>query len=118
MSNPVVRFDIGCKNRDATEAFYSAVFGWSFSDNGPYSRELVAGAEGGMPGSITSLGHEPHQYTMIYIAVTDVGQAMESAVAHGGESVLGPIPIPQGGEFGWVRDPGGNLVAVTDRHDQ
>ncbi len=113
MPDPVIRFDIGCRDRETTEAFYRTVFGWSFEDQGPYSREVVDGASGGIPGSITSLGHEPHQYVMLYIGVDEVGATVESVLAQGGELVVGPLPLPQGGEFAWIRDPGGNLVAVT-----
>ena len=114
MSNPVLRFDIGCKNRDATEKFYTDVFGWQFDDNGPYSRTIVSGAEGGADGSITALGHEPHQYVMIYIKVVDVAASIDSIATCGGETVIGPVPMPTGGHFAWIRDPGGNLIGLTD----
>ena len=114
MPNPVLRFDIGCEARDATEAFYTDVFGWQFDDNGPYSRSVVGGAEGGAEGSITALGHEPHQYVMIYIKVEDVAASIARVAEKGGESVIGPLPLPTGGNFAWIREPGGNMIGITD----
>lgn len=114
MPNPVLRFDIGCENRDVTEAFYTAVFGWQFGDSGPYTRSIVSGAEGGAEGSITALGHEPHQYVMIYIKVEDMATSIDSVTRKGGAVVVGPMPIPTGGNFAWIRDPGGNMIGLTD----
>ena len=114
MPNPILRFDIGCENRDVTEAFYTDVFGWRFDDNGPYSRAIVGGAEGGAEGSITALGHEPHQYVMIYVKVEDVAESIASVAKNGGEALLGPLPLPTGGHFAWFRDPGGNMIGLTD----
>ncbi len=114
MPNPVLRFDIGCEDRDLTEAFYTDVFGWQFDENGPYSRSIVGGAEGGAEGSVTALGHEPQQFVMIYITVENVSETIDSVTRNGGESVIGPLPLPTGGNFAWIRDPGGNMIGLSD----
>lgn len=112
MSHPVVRFDIGCSDHAKTKAFYGETFGWTFAENGPYSSTIAAGAEGGIAGSITSLGHEPHQYTMVYIRVENVAEMIETIKANGGEVQIGPLPVPEGGEFAWATDPEGNRFAI------
>ncbi len=35
MPNPVVHFEIGCKDNEKTKQFYSALFGWSIEQMGP-----------------------------------------------------------------------------------
>ncbi len=112
MANPVIRFEIGCSNSEKTQKFYGDTFGWTFTDNGPFSVNIASGAEGGPPGAITSLGHEPHQYMMIYIRVEDVGTAIKDIKANGGNIQVGPLPTPEGSQFAWAKDPEGNLFAI------
>ena len=114
MPKPVVRFDIGCRDLLAATQFYQQVFGWEFSENGPYSHNIVRGAEGGAKGSVTALPHEPNQYVMIYISVDNVPATLAQVKSHGGSVELGPLETPQGGTFAWIRDVSGNLIAVTD----
>ncbi|GGY53447.1 VOC family protein [Parvularcula lutaonensis] len=111
MANPVVRFDIGCKDRDRTVAFYRDVFGWSGHDTG-LSTEVSTG-EGGIDGAITALGHEPHNYVMVYMQVADCDAHCEKIKAAGGEIEVGPIDIPgDRGRFAWFKDPEGNRLAI------
>src|SRR5271165_1070716 len=35
MGNPVVHFEIGCRNQEATASFYTDLFGWSITSGGP-----------------------------------------------------------------------------------
>ena len=35
MGNPVVHFEIGCKNSEKTQAFYSKLFDWDVTEHGP-----------------------------------------------------------------------------------
>lgn len=37
MPNPIVHFEIGCRDRGKTGAFYSALFDWSIQEQGPAS---------------------------------------------------------------------------------
>jgi predicted enzyme related to lactoylglutathione lyase len=63
MGHPVVHFEIGCKNLEATEAFFSKLFGGQMERAGLASMIDTAGTAG-IQGHITSLGHEPFHYTM------------------------------------------------------
>jgi hypothetical protein len=50
-------------------------------------------------GHITSLGHEPHNYTIFYVKVDDVKTYLEKATALGGKTLVGhwqfqPAPSP------------------------
>lgn len=111
MGNPVVHFEIGCRDRATTTEFYSQLFGWSIAERGPAS-VITTGADQGINGHITSLGHEPYHYTTFYVEVADIPAALAKAESLGGKKILGPIPIPSG-TFAWFSDPDGNTVGLV-----
>ena len=113
MANPVVHFEIGCRNRGETAQFYADLFGWSIADTGVAS-EIQAALPGGIPGHISSLGHEPHNYTMIYVEVPDAAAHLAKVESLGGKVIVPPIPIPMG-IFAWFADPEGNHVGILQR---
>ncbi len=54
MSHPVVHFEIGCKDKAATNAFYEAAFGWKI-DAGPMGT-IDTGSGEGIQGHVVALG--------------------------------------------------------------
>ena len=78
MGQPVVHFEIGCRDRARTTEFYARLFDWNIQENGPTS---MIDAGGGIGGHITALGQEPHHYTIFYIEVDDIQRAYETLVA-------------------------------------
>ena len=116
MGAPVVRFEIGCKDKPKVTAFYEEAFGWTMTPSGTPSgpaTEVDTGFEKGVHGAITALGHEPHQYVMVYIEVADADKACETIAALGGSIRIGPIDIPDGkGRFAWFSDPEGNMLGL------
>jgi predicted enzyme related to lactoylglutathione lyase len=109
MSNPVVHFEIGCRDKAATDQFYSKLFGWKMEAMGPAT--MIDTGAGGIPGHITSLGHEPHQFTHFYVMVEDLQAALDRAKELGGKTVVPPVEIPTG-SFAWFADPEGNIVGL------
>jgi predicted enzyme related to lactoylglutathione lyase len=110
MGQPVVHFEIGCKNRENTEQFFSKLFGWQMQPAGPASM-IDTAAKAGIQGHITSLGHEPHQYTIFYVQVDDVQKYLDQATSLGGKTLVPPVAIPTG-TFAWFADPEGNTVGL------
>ena len=108
MPNPVVFFEIGCKDTAQTREFYGKMFDWNVAET---PTGAMIDPKGGIPGQITSLGHEPHQYTIFYVQVDDVAAAISQAESLGGTKIVGPIPIPIG-TFAWISDPGGNTIGL------
>jgi predicted enzyme related to lactoylglutathione lyase len=108
MGQPVVHFEIGCRDRARTTAFYARLFDWNIQENGPAS---MIDAGGGIGGHITALGHEPHHYTIFYIEVDDIQKYLEKAEALGGKTLIPPLAIPTGW-FAWMADPDGNTVGL------
>ena len=98
MGQPVVHFEIGCRDIGKTADFFSRLFGWQMQAMGP-STMINTGAGSGRQGHISSLGHEPHNYTTFYVQVDDVQGYLDKAAGLGGKpsclrwkSLLAPSP--------------------------
>jgi uncharacterized protein len=109
VAHPVVHFEIGCKDKEKTSAFYQDVFGWTI-DSGPMGM-IDTGSAGGIQGHVAALGHEPHQYTHFYIETSDVAESLAKIQASGGKIVVPPVEIPSG-TFAWFADVEGNIVGL------
>ncbi len=110
MANPVVHFEIGCRDRAKSAEFYGKVFNWQFREEGP-ATQVDTGADAGISGHLTAVGHEPHHYTTFYIRVDDIAATLAQVESAGGKKLVGPVPIPQG-QFAWFIDPDGNTVGL------
>jgi uncharacterized protein len=110
MGQPVIHFEIGCKDREKTEQFFSSLFGWQIQPAGPASM-INTGSETGIQGHISSLGHEPYHYTTFYVQVDDVQKYLDQATSLGGKMVVPPVEIPTG-TFAWFADPEGNTIGL------
>lgn len=114
MGKPVIYFDIGCKERDKTEEFYTKIFGWKPMERSDYTVMLDTESDNGIPGAITALGHEPHNYVMIYIEVDDIPAYLEKVESRGGKTTIPMTEIPGGGHFAWFSDPEGTLMGLLN----
>jgi predicted enzyme related to lactoylglutathione lyase len=112
--NPVVHFEIGCKDLGTTTSFYADLFGWTPTSI-PMASLINTNSTEGVQGHITALGHEPHQYITFYIQVEDITAYLGKIEAAGGTKVLGPFPLPDGKQFAWFKDPGGNMVGLVTK---
>ena len=112
--NPVVHFEIGCRDLDGTTTFYTRIFDWEATTM-PMASLLNTHSAKGATGHITALGHEPHQYVLFYIEVEDIEDKLAKIEAEGGKRVIGPIPLPDGKRFAWFSDPGGNMVGLITK---
>ena len=108
MPNPVVYFEIGCRDMAKTQAFFGRLFDWKMTPGGPATMIDTGGA---VPGHITSLGHEPHTFTHFYVQVDDVNAYLKKAVELGGKVVVPAVDIPTG-TFAWFADLEGNTIGL------
>ena len=69
MGNPVVHFEIGCRDSVRTQEFYSKLLDWQIRQEGPAAMINTGAA---VTGHITALGHEPHNYVTVYVQVDDI----------------------------------------------
>jgi uncharacterized protein len=111
MPSPVVHFEIGSRDSAHLAGFYRAVFDWRFIDAGP-AQALSSGAEGGPTGMLNALGHPPESYVTIYVQVDDIAAALERVAAAGGSRIVGPLPLPDGRSFAWIKDTADNMIGL------
>lgn len=107
MGRPVVHFEIGCRDSARTRSFYTDLFDWDVDPAGTIDTHGGAG----IPGHITALGHEPHNYVTVYVQVEDLKSSLSKAEKLGGKTLVPPIDIPTG-RFAWLADPDGNIVGL------
>ena len=112
--NPVVHFELGCKDLAKTTAFYSGLFGWT-PTTVPMASLLNTNSPEGIQGHITSLGHEPHNYVTFYIQVTDIDDSLRQIAAAGGKTMVGPVTLPDKKQFAWFSDPEGNMLGLITK---
>lgn len=113
MPNPVVHFEIGCRDREKTVDFYQKIFDWTMLPN-EFATDIQTGPGEQVTGHIVSLGHEPFNYTNFYVRVPDLTQALQKVESLGGKIVIPPIPRPNGGRFAWFADLDGNTIGLVE----
>jgi len=114
VGRPVIYFDIGCKERDKTQAFYTKLFDWQPVEGDENTVMLDTGTDEGIQGAVTALGHEPHNYVMIYIEVDDIPAYLEKVESLGGETLIPKTEISDGVHFAWFADPEGTMMGLLD----
>jgi predicted enzyme related to lactoylglutathione lyase len=110
MGQPVVHFEIGCRDNTKTSDFFARLFGWQMQPAGPATM-IDTGAGSGIQGHIVALGHEPHNFTTFYVQVDDVQAYLDKVGTLGGKMLVPPVEIPTG-TFAWFADPEGNTIGL------
>ncbi len=111
MGAPVVHFEIGCRDKEKTVPFYTKLLGWKTQEFGGAAM-IDTGAQTGIMGHINSLGHEPHNYCLVYAQVDDLEATLKQAEELGGTRVIPPTEVPGVGHFAWLKDPEGTLFGL------
>jgi predicted enzyme related to lactoylglutathione lyase len=114
-------FEIHAADFDRVQAFYAALFGWTFADVGmPDYRAIDTGAGEGINGGlIRRMGPNPDPSAPTpvvgYICthnVDDLDACMAKAVALGGSVALPRMEIPGVGALGYLKDTESNIFGV------
>ena len=113
MGDPVVHFEIGCRDAGETASYYRELFGWDTEEAGPATM-ISTGSDAGIAGHITALGHEPHEYVTVYVDVSNLEEKLAEVVRLGGTTVIPPNPVPGRGRFAWFADPAGNTIGLWE----
>jgi uncharacterized protein len=108
MDNQVDYFEIGTSNPEASQAFYSGLFGWTISEPSPVGYRMIESDRGGL-WDTTSVGGQ--NWAIFYVRVDDVSAAVERATSLGATVAL---PLVDNGtiEFAQLLDPLGSRFAV------
>ena len=100
--------EFGATDIPKTKAFYSAVFGWKFTDYGPdYSSFEDGRLSGGLRG-----GETPTRGgALVVIYATALEEVRDAVIFAGGKIVVETHDFPGGRRFHFT-DPAGNELAV------
>ena len=114
MPNPFVHLELSTPDTAQAKTFYSALFGWEFTDNDMgsmiYSTFKPSTGPGGgifsMPGMPT--------FWLAYVGVDDVKTATDKAVSLGATVHRAPMEIPNIGWMSILVDPTGATIALFE----
>lgn len=91
---------------DSVKAFYSAAFGWTFTDYGPSYSAYSEGLDGGFDGSAQA-GTKP-----LPVLFSENLEKSLDAVTNAGGRIVKPIFAFPGGRRFHFTDPAGNELAI------
>lgn len=97
---------------EATKEFYSAVFGWEFTDYGP---DYTSFSDGRMNGGFESAPTVDGGGPLVVVYSVNLAETESKIRSHGGRIIRETFEFPGGRRFHFT-DPGGNELAVwSDR---
>ncbi|MGI9455487.1 MAG: VOC family protein [Aeoliella sp.] len=99
------------ENFDAVEAFYSAAFGWSFTNYGPEYRAFADGKLDGGFYKSTLKSSTASGAALVILFASDLEATQDRVVANGGQVCKDIFSFPGGRRFQFL-DPHGNELAV------
>ena len=104
----VCYLELPAADRDRAAAFYAAVFGWETGEHYPdfTSPGLIGQWVEGRPPARDAC-------PVIWLAVTDMDEALSLAVAHGGQVIVPPAPDGPDRVLATITDPEGNPVGLA-----
>lgn len=102
--------DLVTPDADAAEAFYGALFGWTFQEiPEAHGYRIIRNGESSAGGLLPS-GDMPAQW-LPYFGHQDADAVIAQAEGLGAKTLFGPIPVPTG-KFVVLADPQGAAVGV------
>jgi len=112
MAHPVIHAEIRSLDPDATRDFYSALFGWTYSEGAfPGYTFVDIGVEGALPTAIGPL-QGGTDAVLFFVGVKDV-EATLARVEELGGTIVQPAQQVPGVTFGVFADAQGHSVGVA-----
>src|SRR5262245_54307042 len=101
--------DLGTPDVTASHAFYSAVLGWQFIDQGPDFGHYTFCTRDEHPTAGIAPAMSPEQPTVwtTYLAVENADKTAELITANGGTIVVAPMDVAEQGRMAIAVDPTG-----------
>jgi predicted enzyme related to lactoylglutathione lyase len=119
MGQPVVHFEVVGKDAKALQGFYSTLFGWEFDADNPMNYGVVRREGNTSPDGVGiggGVGPGPNDqypgHVTFYVAVPDVGAALDTVESLGGSRVMGPEQVMEGLIIGMFHDPEDHLIGL------
>ena len=115
MANPFVHLELATPDLAKAKAFYSGLFGWSFTDNdmGPMGVYSTFAPDSGPMGGVYSMPGMPPGW-MAYVGVDDIDEATAKAKELGATIVRDVTEIPGIGWMTVMMDPTGAAISMFE----
>lgn len=126
MPNPVIHFEIMTKDPDSLSAFLQKAFDWDIAGPHPGTggasnipKYLIVRPTGeecperNINGGIGAVPEGYDGHVTFYVAVDDVGAALEKIESLGGTRMMGPDQVPGGPIIGLFKDPQGHTIGLV-----
>jgi predicted enzyme related to lactoylglutathione lyase len=114
MAAPIVHIEFSSVDFPRSAAFYAQLFGWQTQQNGTATYMKFDGDDGPSGGWVRSdMVQSPGPIP--YVAVDDLGKALDKAERAGGRVVVRSMAFAGGGEVALVADPDGHVVGLWKR---
>jgi len=99
-----------------SQAFYSRILGWSYSEGSPefggYTSALVGGRQvAGIAPTMPGMEEAPHRWT-VYLATDDLAATDRAAAGAGAQQVAAPMEVGPLGSMGLWVDPTGAVFGA------
>jgi len=106
--NQIDYIELPASDIPGTKQFYTAAFGWQFTD---YGTDYTSFHDGRMAGGFTTEVPAPSRGLLLVLYAADLAAAQKRITAAGGKIVKETFSFPGGRRFHFT-DPNGNELAV------
>ena len=121
MGYPVVHVEVVGQDSEKLQSYYAELFDWKFEHvGGPTSYAVTSYVDNKAPdgmGTSGGVGSTPEGFeghVTFYVAVPDVGAALEKAEQLGGERIMGPDRMDDPPmTLGLFKDPEGHVIGLV-----
>ena len=111
MAGKLVHFEIPARDADGATKFYSAVFGWEFSDSGMPGIDYRMVRTGDDQGGAVSASDSGDTGLTVYFDTDDIDASIAKVRESGGDAE-DKMPIPSIGWFSHCKDTEGNSFSL------
>ena len=116
----IIRFEIQASEPQVLIDFYTALFGWRFTEMRPmqwWKLDMGPGDQGGIPGGLVrrSVARDGSQSINAFICMIEVESLdamLTKAVALGAVIALPRLVVPTKCWMAYIKDPDGNLMSL------
>jgi uncharacterized protein len=114
MGNPIVFFEVTCKDASPLATFYSSVFGWKVDRNEAGGYYGVTTGEG-IDGMISELPDDMRSTLTVFVAVEDIDATVAQVEAGGGILLFPAMELPNGERVAMINDPAGTTIGLIQQ---
>jgi uncharacterized protein len=114
MGNPIVFFEITCKDASPLASFYGNVFGWTVTPHASGEYQSVSTGEG-IDGMITQLPDDMRARLTVFVSTEDLDASIAEVENNGGALVFPAMELPNGERIAMLSDPAGTMIGLVQQ---